>query len=269
LTRIESEAFSSSSLQSILLPSTILFVASDAVDVVSHIRFADFDSCPEFDGWCQLKRSGIAVDFRRIQRFGSCFQCLINYLVNLSTFEERSIICESNEVSNQIYHRVEDEFLVVVKSMPHRESIAKSPMEHEIETLINLHHPCIAAPIGFVLPIESGNRQELKIIRLYSDCCSLSEVLLIRPVWWTSTIKAKVIVGIVLGLRYAHSLGLLHGHLTANNILFDSDHCVQIVDFQSMLLEVGESEEGTQLRSFSRERWLSKMDLHAFASILF
>jgi hypothetical protein len=29
-------------------------------------------------------------------------------------------------------------------------------MEHEVEKLINLRHPCIAGPIGFVWSIESG-----------------------------------------------------------------------------------------------------------------
>jgi hypothetical protein len=36
LTRIDLEAFSFSSLQSILIPSTILFIASDAVDIASQ-----------------------------------------------------------------------------------------------------------------------------------------------------------------------------------------------------------------------------------------
>jgi serine/threonine protein kinase len=93
-------------------------------------------------------------------------------------------------------------------------------MENEIENLINLRHPCIAGPIGFSFGIDPGSQQELKIVRLYLEGCSLAEVLSIVPVWWTSTLKAKVVAGIVLGLRFAHSLGLLHGHLTGNNIFF-------------------------------------------------
>jgi hypothetical protein len=74
LSRIESEAFSGSSLQAILIPSTILFIAYDAVDSALHIRLIDGDSYPEFDRWLQRKRSGIVIDFRRIQRvgFGIC-----------------------------------------------------------------------------------------------------------------------------------------------------------------------------------------------------
>jgi hypothetical protein len=56
LTRIESKAFNESSLQSILLPSTISFVASDAVDPASQILHIDSASCPEIDGWSQLRK---------------------------------------------------------------------------------------------------------------------------------------------------------------------------------------------------------------------
>jgi serine/threonine protein kinase len=196
-----------------------------------------------------------------------------DYIVNLSVFEERSINCVSDEVPYEIYHRIEDEFLVFVKSKPLSENVEKSHIENEIEKLINLHHPCIAAPIGFVFPIESGSRHELKTVRLYLEGCSLLEVVSVNPLWWTSTVKAKTIAGIVLGLRFAHSLGLVHGHLTTNNILFDSDHCIRIVDFKPILLEVGEreseNEDGTQLVGFSGEGLTLEKDIQAFASILF
>jgi serine/threonine protein kinase len=145
--------------------------------------------------------------------------------------------------------------------------------------LINLRHPCIAGPIGFVFDFdfgfESGSLQELKIVRLWVEGCSLAEVLSVGPVWWTSTVKAKAVAGIVLGLQFAHSHGLLHGNLTASNIVCDSDHCIQIVDFTPIRLEVveneskGEGEEGTTLGGFSGQRWTPQADISAFASILF
>jgi serine/threonine protein kinase len=260
-----------------------LFVASDVIGIASQIRLIDGDSCPEFDRWLQMKQSGIAIDFRRIQRVGFDVPCFGDYIVNLSIFEERSINCESDEVPTEIYHRIEDEFLVFLKSKPLSENIEESRIDKEIEVMINLRHPCIAAPIAFVVPIESGNRQELKIVRMYLEGCSLMEVVSVDPNWWTSTVKAKAVAGIVLGLRFAHSLGLIHGYLTMNNILFDSDHCIQIVDFDPIRLKFGESErEGeieieneseseneTQLRGFSGEGWTSNRDIEAFASILF
>jgi serine/threonine protein kinase len=126
---------------------------------------------------------------------------------------------------------VEDHFLVVVSSISLLDCVEKSRIENEIENLINFEHPCITTLIGFVFETESGRRRELKIVRLYLEGCSLSEVVSVNPLWWTSTVNAKAVAGIVAGLRFAHSFGLLHSQLTANNILFDSDRCIQIVDF--------------------------------------
>jgi serine/threonine protein kinase len=256
-----------------LIPPTILFVASDAVDRVSQIKLIDEYCCPELDRWLNLKKLNIAIDFRRIHRVGFDIPYLRDYIVNVSVFEESSMICDTNEVRNEICHRNEDEFSVLMKSIPLLERIEKSRLERELEKLINLRHPCIAAPIGFVIPVESGSAEELKIVRMYFDCCSLSEVISINPNCWTSTVKAKAVAGIVLGLRFAHSLGMVHGHLTARNILFDCDHCIQIIDFKPIVWGVGESEIKIESESESkgkaREGWTPERDIQAFASIFF
>jgi hypothetical protein len=61
--------------------------------------------------------------------------------------------------------------------------------------------------------------------------------------------------------------------LTGHNIVFDSDHCIQIIDSNSIVLEIVESEsesrEGSQLVGLSGERWTPETDIQAFASILF
>jgi hypothetical protein len=268
LKRIESEAFARSSFP-VVIPSTILFLAFDAVGNETEIKVEDPSCCPELDRWLQLRRLGIRGDFRRIQRVDSGLLCLRDYAVNLSGFEERSIIGESGEVPNSIYHRVEDQFLVFVKSIPLLKSVDKSQMKNEIENLINLHHPCIAAPIGFVFPDESAEFWELKLVELYSEGCSLEEIISTNPPWWTPTVKAKVIVGIVLCLRFAHSLGLLHGSLNLHNILFDSDHRIQISDFGLMQLEAHGMESEATMKRFWGEGWTPKTDIRAFASILF
>jgi hypothetical protein len=248
-----------------------LFVASGAVDIASQVRLIDGDCCPEFDRWLERKRSRVAIDFRRIQKLGFDIPYLKDYIVSLSSFEERSIICESGEVRNEIYHRIEDQVLVFMKSKRLSENAGESEIENEIEKLINLRHPCIVAPIGFVFRVESGSRQELKIVRLYLEGCSLLDVISVSPIWWTSTVKAKAVASLVLALRFAHTLGLVHGRLTAKNILFDSDHCIQIVDFDPVLLEVDEmeSEDRTELVGFSGQRWTPARAFQVFASILF
>jgi hypothetical protein len=263
LTRIESEAFYKSSLQSILVPSTTLFIASDAIPPQSQISIVDGDSYPEFDRWLQQRRSGIFIEFRRIVRVNSGLPCLRDYFINLSVFEERPIIGQSDGSLNEIYRRVEDQFSIVVQTITLSERVGKLQIENEIENLINLRHHCIAGPIGFVFPSESAALGELKIGRLYVEGCSLAEVISASPEWWTATAKAKAVAGIVLGLRFAHSLGLFHGHLTASNILFNAHHHVQIVDFGPIRLEIRENKIGC----FSGEGWTSKTDVDEFVSL--
>jgi serine/threonine protein kinase len=70
-------------------------------------------------------------------------------------------------------------------------------------------------------------------------------------------------VGIALGLRFAHGLGLPHGVVKASNILFDADRWIQITDFSPIRLETGE------VKPFSGEEWAPTADISAFASLLF
>jgi hypothetical protein len=110
--RIESPAFGPSSRP--ILPPTVSFVASDVcinpdrlllsegdfccefdgwlrddrsscVDHVVGIKsnqllWAEGDSCCQFDGWLWGVKFGMAVDFRRISRFGSGLLELTSYL---------------------------------------------------------------------------------------------------------------------------------------------------------------------------------------------
>jgi serine/threonine protein kinase len=97
---------------------------------------------------------------------------------------------------------------------------------------------------------------------LYATDGSLADILSIPPSWWTPTVQAKAVVGIALGIRFAHGLGLLHGAVKANNIHFDADRRNQIADFSSIRLETREVEP------FSGQRWVSTSDVCAFASLL-
>jgi serine/threonine protein kinase len=103
----------------------------------------------------------------------------------------------------------------------------ESQIEAEIENLMNLRHPLIATPIGFVTQTAG----EFKVARLYAAGGSLAEILRASPLWWTPTMKSKTVVGIVLALRFAHSLGLIHGGLKSSNVLFDNSYRVLVADF--------------------------------------
>jgi hypothetical protein len=73
-------------------------------------------------------------------------------VLKVSGFEERPTVGRCNGVLNEIYRRSEDDVAFVVKSISLSVSVEQSQIENEVENLINLRHPCIAAPIGFVLP---------------------------------------------------------------------------------------------------------------------
>jgi serine/threonine protein kinase len=116
-------------------------------------------------------------------------------------------------------------------------------IESEIANLVSLRHPLIASPIGFA---ESTAPRRLKIARPFATGGSLAQVLSDAPSWWTATAtataKAKAIAVIALGIRFAHSLGLLDGGLKASNVLFDADPRIQITDLSPIRLETGDAE---------------------------
>jgi hypothetical protein len=99
LARIESEVFSSSALQLIVIPCNIQFIDSSAFGSASflnnlQITLDDCDFCPEFDRWRRLRQSGIALDFRRVLRIKYGLHDLKDYVVDLSTFEESPTLDE-------------------------------------------------------------------------------------------------------------------------------------------------------------------------------
>jgi hypothetical protein len=103
-------------------------------------------------------------------------------------------------------------------------------------------------------------------------CCdaSLSEVISISPEWWISTASAKVIVGFGPDLRFAHSLGLFHGHLARNNALFNGDGVNQMTNFcLSCLMEPERNSSGMiNVGGLFAECCTPTSDARAFTEVL-
>jgi hypothetical protein len=155
LKRIESGVFSTCHIF-IVIPSTIVFVAYDAHNNLFQLSLSDSDSCPMFDRWRRLRKSGIAVDFQRILRFTSDLPQFKDLVLDLSGFEQGSVIRRSVRVSNQICRRRIDGALTVVKTIFLSGLIKRCQIETEIDNLLNLRHPMIAPLIGCVFPVESS-----------------------------------------------------------------------------------------------------------------
>jgi hypothetical protein len=183
LTGIESQTFPRLG-GPITIPSSVLFVAHDAIGNPSQLSLCDEDSCPEFGRWRRVRQSGISVDFRRIMRGDVCVCPRLR--LNRRGFEAGSVIGETS----RLYRRAKDGLEIVVKAFDVSE-FESGEIAIEIENLSNLRHPLIAAPIGFALV-----GQELKIGRLNAAGGSLAEVVSSNPAWWTPTAKAKAVVEI-------------------------------------------------------------------------
>jgi hypothetical protein len=97
-----------------------------------------------------MNKSGIAVDFRRILRFHSGLPEWRSDGLNDSVIEDMLMNLESPRIVSRMHQRFEDSSLIIVKSIFFRDLIEVRLIENKIENLINLRHPCIAAPIGFV-----------------------------------------------------------------------------------------------------------------------
>jgi tRNA A-37 threonylcarbamoyl transferase component Bud32 len=142
--------------------------------------------------------------------------------------------------------------LIVVKSIRLPDSVEDREIKNAIETSIRLHRRSIAGAIGFVFPVKSADGRELKIVQLFIEGTSLEEALTSDPAWWTAT--AKAVAGIALRLDFVHSLGLVHGDLTASNIIFDSERRIEIADFLIGLEgDDGEKVLETCVRTCSKE----------------
>jgi serine/threonine protein kinase len=246
-----------------VIPPTILFVDHDADPNLFQLSFSNPAFSPIFNRWRRLRKSGITVDFQRILRFPSGPFHFKDYMLALSAYEEGEVISQNAQIFSQIYRRQFDGAVMVVKSISLSIPADLYKLRTEIENLLNLRHPMITPLIGYALPMDSTGQRALRTMRLYAAEGSLADVLSNPPGWWTPTVKAKAIVGIALGLRFAHGLGLLHGAVKASNILFDADRRIQIADFSPIRLETGEVEP------FSGEGWAPTADVCAFASLLF
>jgi serine/threonine protein kinase len=101
----------------------------------------------------------------------------------------------------------------------------------EIASLITFDHPCIVPLIGYDTPSHGIGA---RVAMPYIGPDSLSSVLddtSAHP-WLTCTMKAIIIVGIVIGMHFVHCGNIIHRDLTPQNILLDSvTHWPKIGDF--------------------------------------
>jgi serine/threonine protein kinase len=187
--------------------------------------------------------------------------------LNLFDFRERLQLNANDGCLTRKYQGSQNGIEIIVKSIKLSACVDITHLERRIENMMNLRHRCISGPIGVVL---SSPLQTLEVVRMYSSGGSLSEVISTSPKWWTPTAKAKAILGLVLSMRFAHSFGLLHGQLTANNVLFDDDGVIQISDFdvESLSEAGGNSKAVAEFGDLAGDKWRQGADVRAFTELL-
>jgi serine/threonine protein kinase len=139
----------------------------------------------------------------------------------------------------------------------------------EIEESTRLRHPCMIAVLGFVLPTrQSGPKLATKFIR----GGSLKTVLESRPGrlqgWLQGTALAKIVAGIDLGMRFAHSHGCVHCDLKPSNILLDEEQLARIGDLSVRR----RNDVDTPLYTapeMAEDEYTNKADVFSFAMILY
>jgi serine/threonine protein kinase len=117
----------------------------------------------------------------------------------------------------------------------------------ELEVLRQIHHPNVLGLIGYYAA-ESGENgdQPLALVTEWLPKGSLDDVLHgPSATALTPTQKMKIIVGIILGVRYLHKAGIMHRDLKPGNILLTEDFSPKIGDLGSARLE----DPGTTLTS--------------------
>jgi serine/threonine protein kinase len=145
----------------------------------------------------------------------------------------------------------------------------------EIETLLTLRHPCVVHMLGWC---PHADRESAHIVMDYLKI-SLKTLLHdpTRYPWWTSTAKAKAVVGIVQGMAFAHSRNVMHRDLKTRVILFDSEHEVKIAGFGRSKFDDVEMDQ-TKFTNWlslyeAPELWMkdytNAVDVYSFAMVLF
>jgi serine/threonine protein kinase len=95
----------------------------------------------------------------------------------------------------------------------------------EIENMARSQHPCVVELLGYSFPSPPFPAQ---IGRRFYERGTLRELLDARasdrrPNWCKARQVAAIAIGLVLGMRFIHSRGIVHGNLRPESIFLDSD----------------------------------------------
>jgi serine/threonine protein kinase len=164
---------------------------------------------------------------------------------------------------------------IVVKEFP--SPCDDEDFAREFDALTALDHPCIVPLFGCALRTE---KQFPKLATYLMAGGSLSDVLRERPPWLDRTAKTIILVGMVMGMAFMHSKGLVHRALRPASIVLDEGHRPRICDFgtctsraSTSTLTLSGRAIGTPLYAapelFVEVQYSEKVDVYSFVLMLF
>ena len=161
---------------------------------------------------------------------------LSDWIIGIGELEEVHDPDFGDSVSIRLFRRKEGNRQAIVGKFVIADNTddCEKQFKREIESLFHLDHPCIVKFVGYALPSSLTDYRFL-IFTEYVSGGSLSSVVEDpgRFPWFNSTSRSIIVVGIVLGMRYVHSRGILHRDLKPSNVLLDENHHPCLCDFGS------------------------------------
>jgi serine/threonine protein kinase len=103
----------------------------------------------------------------------------------------------------------------------------------EVETLVQLNHPCVLRIYGWKLPIKQEPAEIRTGLAVNGSLKDIMEKVGYGThiPFWNPTGKGILICGIALGMRFIHSKGIIHADLKPSNVLVNGRGEALISDF--------------------------------------
>ena len=144
----------------------------------------------------------------------------------------------------------------------------------EVEILFKIPHPCIIR----IIAVNYGDEDHPPSLILALESTSLEKVVSKKEI--NDNLKCRIVVEIVLGMRYIHQKGFMHRDLKPSNILLSKELHVRISDFglaREEDLETSQSKGVGTLRFMAPElfdesenetKYTNKVDVYSFGITL-
>jgi hypothetical protein len=222
-----------------------LAAAGDRSAILPHSfrcrRRRSTDSCDDYYYECGMMRLGVLEKYRTLRPFAS-EKGMWNDLVE-PCFPESEVLVASGGSSTVTLSIDPISGRKTAIKRIYSKNFEKSQFIREVELLVGLNHPCVLRIVGYSLPTDSPYAE---IHTDYAENGSLTCVLERArfgsgPHFLNPTGKVIIICGIVLGMRYVHSRGLIHRDLKPGDIFVNGDRPTLISDFGTSRFELDDA----------------------------